>query len=205
VLFSALEEIARVVRVPISADVEGGYAADPRSAAEVVLGAIAAGAVGINLEDGDGGPDLLCAKIAAIRDAAGKAGVDVFVNARTDVYLRRLVPGERRLDETLARIERYRAAGADGLFVPFALEPDAIRAFAAAADPLPLNVLAAPGLPDAAALRALGVRRLSAGSGIAKLALGATERHARDFLAHGRWDDLAGDGPDYASLNALFA
>jgi 2-methylisocitrate lyase-like PEP mutase family enzyme len=202
-LVAALREIARVISVPLSADVEAGYADEPAAVAETVMAVVGAGAVGINLEDAGGPPDLLCAKIEAIRAAAAAAGADVFVNARTDVYLRRLVPPERMQGETLARIARYRAAGADGIFVPRASAPDALRALVAAADPLPLNVLAGPGVPAAAELRALGVRRLSAGSGIARLALGTTAGIARRFLAEGRSEDLEGEGPEYAAMNAL--
>jgi 2-methylisocitrate lyase-like PEP mutase family enzyme len=115
VLIAALREITRVARVPVSADVEAGYADAPGAVADLVVAAAEAGAVGINLEDGSGSPDVLCAKIEAVRAATARAGVDVFVNARADVYLRSLVAPEQCLDETRARIARYRAAGADGI------------------------------------------------------------------------------------------
>jgi 2-methylisocitrate lyase-like PEP mutase family enzyme len=76
VLAAAVAEIARVIRVPLSADVEAGYSDDPRAVAETVAAVIGAGAVGINLEDGAGTPDLLCAKIEAVKAAAARAGVD---------------------------------------------------------------------------------------------------------------------------------
>src|SRR5207245_1165539 len=83
---------ARVLSVPLTVDMEGGYSADPRAVGETVSAVIGGGAVGINLEDGGASPDLLCAKITAAKAAALHAGVDLFVNARTDVYLRRLAP-----------------------------------------------------------------------------------------------------------------
>ena len=95
-----------------------------------------------------------------------RLGVELFVNARTDVYLKNLVPAERRLEETLARAGGYRAAGADGIFVPGVTDPSEIRTIASEVG-LPLNVLARAGLPPASELARLGVRRLSAGSGIA--------------------------------------
>src|SRR5439155_1375606 len=94
-----------------------------------------AGAVGINLEDGTGAPDLLCAKIEAVKRVAARAGVDLFVNARTDVYLKKLEPPERALEATLARAARYRAAGCDGVFVPLIQDAADIRAVVAAIPP----------------------------------------------------------------------
>src|SRR5262249_56856965 len=123
----------------------------------------AGGAVGINIEDGSGPPELLCAKVAAARAAATRAGVDLFVNARTDVYLRGLVPRAQAIGETVARGRRYQAAGADGLFVPGLVDPDAIRTIASDVT-LPLNVMVSRGLPPIAELARLGARRGSAGA-----------------------------------------
>src|SRR5262245_6763284 len=175
VLAAALREIARVISVPLSVDVEGGYSSDPLAVGEPGRGVLEAGAVrihleagavGINLEDGSAPPELLCRKIEAARTAAAKAGVDLFVNARCDVYLRRLVPAEGAVAAALERGRRYHAAGCDGLFVPGVHEPAAIRAIARGLPELPLNVLWLAGLPPLAELPALGVRRLSAGSAL---------------------------------------
>ena len=204
VLAAAVAEIARVIRVPLSADVEAGYSDDPRAVAETVAAVIGAGAVGINLEDGAGTPDLLCAKIEAVKAAAAKAGVDLFVNARTDVFLKRLVPPERAVDETIERAKRYRAAGCDGIFVPALAEPAAIRAVVAGVAPLPANVMAYPGLPAAAGLRELGVRRLSAGAAVASAALGRARSRARAFLADGVSEALFDESVEYGPTNALF-
>ena len=204
VLAAAVAEIARVIRVPLSADVEAGYSDDPPAVAETVTAVIGAGAVGINLEDGAGTPDLLCAKIEAVKAAAAKAGVDLFVNARTDVYLKRLAPPERAVEATIERARRYRAAGCDGIFVPALAEPAAIRAIVAGVAPLPLNVMAYPGLPDAAGLRELGVRRLSAGAAVASAALGRARSRARAFLADGVSEALFDESVEYGPTNALF-
>src|SRR5687767_8449868 len=115
-LVATIADIVRVIRVPLTVDVEGGYSDDPAAVAETVAGLIDVGAVGINLEDGGGDPELLCAKIEHIKRASARLGVALFVNTRTDMYLRGLAPPERRVEETLARAARYRAAGADGLF-----------------------------------------------------------------------------------------
>lgn len=195
-------EIARVVAVPVSADIEGGYSSDPAEVGEAVAAVIDSGAVGINLEDGTGGPDLLCAKVEQAKGAGVRLAVDLFVNARVDVYLRNLVSAERRQDETLARAERYRAAGADGIFVPGVTDASEIRAIASAVR-LPLNVLARPGLPPASELEALGVRRLSAGSWLASAAFERTAVRASEFLRAGASEPLAKGTMPYAEINAL--
>jgi len=202
ILVATVAEIARVIRIPLSVDVEGGYSTDPAVAAEAVAAVIDAGGVGINIEDGDGSPDLLCAKIERIRSVAARKGVELFINARTDVYLFELEPEERRLAATLARAARYRGAGADGIFVPGVIDAKEIAELAKGVG-LPLNVLTRPGLPDGATLLRLGVRRLSAGSGIAqRLWLEATAL-AREFLETGRSDPLFAAGMPYGDINGL--
>ena len=202
VLVTAIAEITRVLSVPLSADVEGGYSADPRAVGEMIVAVIDAGAVGVNLEDGGGSPDLLCAKIEAAKTAAQRAGVDLFVNARTDVYLRALVPPDRAVAESIERGRRYQAAGCDGLFVPKVVAEGEIRAIAAAT-PLPLNVLVMPGLASVPALQGLGVRRVSAGSAIAQTAYGYAHRAAREFLEQGTYDAMSETRADYGEMNAL--
>ena len=202
-LLHAVGGIARVVTVPLTVDVEGGYSDDPAIVADTVLRVVRAGAAGINLEDGAGDPDLLAAKIRAIREACVAQGMDVFINARTDVYLRGLAPDEQRVDETLARATVYRQAGADGLFVPGLVDVDAMRAIAAACG-LPLNVMLRPALHDLAALQALGVRRVSTGSALAESMYGRLSAQVDEFL-HADTTSL----PDpqamgYGALNALF-
>lgn len=203
-LAATIGEIARLVKVPISVDVEGGYSADPGGVADTVAAVIDAGGVGINVEDGTGDPDLLVGKIERSKATGLRLGVDVFVNARTDVYLRNLVPADRRLEETLARADRYRAAGADGIFVPGVTDPEEIRRIASGVT-LPLNVLARTRLPDAAALEALGVRRLSAGSGIAGAAFGRIASLAAEFLKTGASNPLSKGAMPYVEINALMA
>lgn len=203
-LVATVAGIARVVSAPLTVDIEGGYSSDAAAVGDVVAGVIDAGAVGINIEDGAGAPDLLCAKIESAKRSGARLGVDLFVNARTDVYLRGLAPEDRRVDETLARAERYRGAGADGIFVPGLADAAEIRAVASAVG-LPLNVLARPGLPSASELEALGVRRLSAGSGIAQAVFGRMASLAGDFLRGGASEPLTDGAMPYAEINALVA
>jgi 2-methylisocitrate lyase-like PEP mutase family enzyme len=205
VLAHAVAEIARVIKVPLSVDFEAGYSADLTKVGERIAPVLDAGAVGINLEDGTESPDLLCAKIGAIKSAAQKKGVDLYVNARTDVYLKRLalVPPERALEEAVARGRKYLAAGADGLFVPALTDRDAIRTIAREI-PVPLNVMIAPGLAPVAELQSLGVRRVSAGSAIAQSSFDLVKRATLQLLKEGRYDVLGERGLTHLDLNKLF-
>jgi 2-methylisocitrate lyase-like PEP mutase family enzyme len=191
VLLEVVKSIHRVISVPLTVDAEGGYSNDPATVAENILQIVEAGAVGINLEDGAASVELTCAKITNIRKRLAAAGQEVFINLRTDVYLRELVPAPQRLEETLRRATLYREAGADGLFVPLAASPEDIRALVA--QPLPLNLMAIPGLPAAAELQALGVRRLSAGIAVWTAALGEAMRLGKDFVERGDSSALFSD------------
>jgi len=191
--------ITRVVKVPLSVDFEAGYSDDPAQAAENLKPILDAGAVGINIEDGGDPPSLLAAKIERIKRAGA-----VFVNARTDVYLRGLAAEEKRVEETLERARIYREAGADGLFVPALIAREQIEAVTAGAE-LPVNLLAWGGLAPVKDLAAWGVRRLSAGSGIAQVLWGQAATLAKDFLEHGRSETIAGGALSYADIQKLFA
>ncbi len=196
--------VAVATDLPVTIDIEGGYSDEPARVGELVTALLEAGAVGINIEDGDKDPALLCAKIAAARAAAGSAAVDLFINARIDVWLRGLAPADQRVAETLARAARYRAAGASGLFAPGVTDAGEIAALVAGTD-MPLNVLAWTGLPDADRLQALGVRRFSAGSAISEAMHGQVLGMMREFLASGRVELGAGKPASYGEVQALMA
>ncbi len=203
-LIQTLENIARVLSVPLTADIEGGYSDDPATVGETVARVIGAGAVGINLEDGGSAPDLHARKVEAARAAAVKAGVDLFINARTDVYLRGLAQGEAAVAEVLKRGKLYADAGASGLFAPVVKNPDEIAALAKGTS-LPLNVMSMPGVPDAAALAALGARRLSAGTGPSRVAWSAMSKAATAWIVTGDNDALGAADKDAGNYNKLFA
>ena len=199
-----LGALARMVRAagttPVSADCEAGFSDTPAGAAAFVRRVVEAGAAGINIEDGSDAPELLADKIAAIRAAVGP---DLFINARCDLWLRGIGPSEGRLEAAEARAALYRSAGADGLFMPGVTDPETIRVLVGWG--LPLNLLARPGLADAAGLEALGVRRLSAGSNIAAAAYQTADTLTRGFLADGRSEAQIAAAMDYGALNALMA
>ncbi|WP_053233582.1 isocitrate lyase/PEP mutase family protein [Sandaracinus amylolyticus] len=199
VLVSTVREIVRAVRIPVSVDVERGYGNVP----ELIDAVIDAGAIGINLEDGSDAPDVLARKIDAAREVAARRGVELFVNARTDVYLRGLVPSDHAVDEVIRRGTAYVAAGCDGLFVPRLVDAAHIAAIAAAAR-APLNVLAMPERAPMSELHALGVRRVSVGTGLAQAALATVRRATTELLGH-RTSAMFAERIPVPELNALFA
>jgi 2-methylisocitrate lyase-like PEP mutase family enzyme len=202
-LVATVSEIARVIRVPLSVDMEAGYADELAAIADNAEALASAGAVGINLEDGTNPPEVLCERIAATKRGAARAGVDLFVNARCDVYLKALTTPERALEESISRGLRYRDAGADGFFLPALVDPAGIRQVVASV-PLPLNVLVRAGLPRVSELAALGVRRVSAGSGISSAVHGLTRRAVRQFLDTGTYDAMLDGAIPHGELNGLF-
>jgi 2-methylisocitrate lyase-like PEP mutase family enzyme len=202
-LIAAIREIARVIRVPLTVDIEAGYSDDPDAVARLVTRILAVGVVGINIEDGAGPPELLCKKIAAIRDQVAHSGFDLFINARTDVYLRGVASAEAAIEEIISRSSRYRAAGCDGLFVPGLSAVDAMAMISTAIAPMPLNIMAVPNLPSMDTLQKNGVRRLSAGSSIAQAALGRTSQLVSGFLA-GALAEMFKVSADYGAVNRLF-
>ncbi|MYS85209.1 isocitrate lyase/PEP mutase family protein [Embleya scabrispora] len=210
----ALELVARVVAavdVPVTADIESGFGDDPEGVAETIRGVLAAGAVGVNLEDAlhAGSVPLRTIadqgeRIAAARAAADAAGVPLFINARVDTYLRGIGDDDaERLRETLDRATAYLAAGADGIFVPGVTDPTTVAGLAEAL-PAPLNVLVGPGAPTVAELGKLGVARVSLGSAIAEAAYAVVRRSARELFETGTYTTLT-DAIPYGDLNALLA
>ena len=203
-LVAAASRMVRVLSVPLSVDIENGYSDHPREVADLVKRLVDLGVAGINIEDGPDEVSLLAAKIEAIRGAVSKAGTDLFLNVRSDVFLARLVAESKRVEESIARGKVYAASGGDGLFLPGIVETRDIEAIVEDVK-LPLNVMALPGLVDAAALGKLGVRRLSAGSGIAQIRWGRGALLARDFLESGDSAALSEGSMPYSQLQALFS
>jgi 2-methylisocitrate lyase-like PEP mutase family enzyme len=202
-LIAAISDMARVIRAPLTVDIEAGYSDDPAAVARLVARVLSVGAVGINIEDGEGSPDLLCKKVSAIRDHVARSGADLFINTRTDVYLRGVARGEAATEEVIQRASRYRAAGCDGLFVPGLSSADAMAAISAAIDPVPLNIMAVPKLASMDTLRKSGVRRLSAGSSIAQAAIGRTSHLVSSFLT-GSMSEMFDSAANYTAVNRLF-
>ncbi|WP_369263358.1 isocitrate lyase/phosphoenolpyruvate mutase family protein [Streptomyces sp. R35] len=179
----------------LSVDAEDGFSQDPYQVAEFARELAAAGAVGINLEDGLGSAALHAAKIAAVKAAVP----DLFVNARTDTHW--LGDGDKDERETLRRLDAYQQAGADGVFVPGLTDPSRITALLKTLD-VPLNILYSPSGPTVAHLGDLGVSRISLGSLLYRRALGAVLEAVADIRG-GR--SPQGTVPSYDEVQALSA
>jgi 2-methylisocitrate lyase-like PEP mutase family enzyme len=209
-MMRTVERIANAVDVPVTADVEAGYGHAPDDVALTVESVIAAGAVGINLEDSRAPGEPLFAvdeqadRIRAARTAAAAHGVpDLVINARTDVHLFQVGDPDDRPGEVRRRANAYAAAGADCLFVPGLLDLAALEALVAAS-PLPINAMAVAGGPTVAALAAAGVRRISVGSALAQAAYTVAQRAASELLTSGTY--TAGEGAmSFQDLDSQFA
>lgn len=141
-------------------------------------------------------------RVAAARAAADAAGIRLYINARTDVYLRGVGEPAGRVRHVLDRAEAYLAAGADGIFVPGLLDPQSLATLVKELG-APLNVLSGHGGPPVRDLAELGVARVSLGSGVAQAAYGLVRRAAAEVLSEGTYETLAGDLP-YPELQAIF-
>jgi 2-methylisocitrate lyase-like PEP mutase family enzyme len=211
-LVRVVAAICRVVRVPVSVDVERGFAAGAAEVAANVSALMDAGAVGVNIEDGFdpaagalGPAGVVSERIAAIRAMAGARGVPLFINARTDVFFLPAGHPQRRLEEAAIRLRDYARAGADGAFAPGLIDMGGITKLAGAIA-LPLNVYAGyAGVPPVADLAAAGARRISVGCGPLQGLLGRAEAMAREILERGRYDSMLRDALDASSVNGLFS
>lgn len=207
-MLRAVAQIAGAVYVPVTADVEAGYGNKPEDAARTARGVVEAGAVGMNFEDASGDAEhplielpLQVEKIRAIRETCERMGVPLVLNARTDVYLLQVGEPARRYDQTVRRLSAFRDAGADCVFVPGVRDAETIRRLVADLA-CPVNILAGPGSPSVAELAALGVKRISLGSGPMRAAMGLLRRLAAELQAQGTYTNLDG-APSHAEMNAL--
>jgi len=208
-MLARVGRIVRAVEAPVTADVEAGYGSRPEDAARTAAEVIQAGAVGINLEDGTLDPGrplvdrlLQVEKIRAVREAAQKKGVELVLNARTDVYLREFAPPESRYGEAMLRARAYRDAGADCIFVPGLRDPDTISRLVRELE-CPVNILAGPGVPSVPELEKLGVARVSLGSGAMRATLGLLRQIAEELKHSGTYRALE-NAPSHAEVSQLF-
>ncbi|MCU1297166.1 MAG: hypothetical protein JWO91_1444, partial [Acidobacteriaceae bacterium] len=208
-MLEVVARIASAVKIPVTADVEAGYGDRPEDAAITARGAIAAGAVGMNLEDATNDPRnplvplaLQLEKIAAVREEAISSKVSIILNARTDTYLLQVGPPEKRYNETLHRLNAFRDAGADCVFVPGLRDTETIQRLVGELR-CPLNILAGPGSPSVPELGKLGVARVSLGSAPMRATLGLLRKVAQELKTAGTYRSLE-DAPSHAEVNKLF-
>ena len=210
-MIAAIARIARVVTVPVSADIESGFAHDTREIADTVRRVIDAGAVEINLEDQvhDGSRslydlDVAVDRVSAAREAANSAGVPIVINARTDVYLLGIGEPDTRFEHAIRRANAYHKAGADCLFLPAVSRRADIERIVPALDG-PLNLLAFPGIPALADLERLGVARLSVGTRLTLNAMSSLKKTVAELLSAGTYQSTLEATTTYADANRLMA
>ena len=207
VMIAHVAAIASATGLPVSADLENGYGDDAEAVAETIRRAAAAGAVGGSIEDATGRPadplyeiGLAAERIAAAAEIVRGLDVPFTLTARAENYL----VGRPDLNDTIARLQAYQSAGADVLYAPGLTNPDDIAAVVRSLA-RPVNVLA--GLTGAkltlADLSALGVRRVSVGSLLSRVALGAFLGAAAEMQQHGTFPAVE-DAVPYADLNEMF-
>jgi 2-methylisocitrate lyase-like PEP mutase family enzyme len=206
----ALKRIVAATGLPVTADIETGYAGSGGDYAagllrDSVLAVLDSGAIGVNFEDSGDQPltavDEQCRRLDLIRETAASAGVELFINARTDTYLSGNYQ-EQAFEETIRRAEAYLTAGANGIFVPGVTDLHVLhelsRGIAA-----PLNALAGLGAPSVGELYDVGVQRISIGGSTAKAAYAKVSKVAAGVLGGGNWSELAG-ARSHAAMDALF-
>jgi 2-methylisocitrate lyase-like PEP mutase family enzyme len=201
--------IARAVEIPVTADLEAGYGTTIKDMIETVKAAIAAGVVGMNLEDVTGDDEsslvdlpLQLEKIRAICDTAKSLGVPFVLNARTDIYLMPIGPEATRFERTVERLRAYRDAGASCLFAPCLYDGETIAKLVKAVE-VPVNILANPACPPIGELEKIGVARVSTGSGIMRATLGLVRRIAKDMLESRSCETMFAGAIPHAELNRL--
>jgi len=209
-MLAVVRRIAEAVDVPITADVEAGFGSTPEAVADTAREVIAAGAMGMNLEDGDEGrPDFLVDLarqkeiIRAVLEVGKGVGISFVLNARTDIFLYGIGPAETRLARAIERLNAYREAGAQSLFAPGVKDKETIAQLARGLTG-PLNILATVGTPPVAELQRLGVARVSVGSGPMRATLGFLGRMARQLHDEGAFTLMTEGTIPYADVNRLF-
>jgi 2-methylisocitrate lyase-like PEP mutase family enzyme len=207
-MLARIGRIARAVQVPVTADIEAGYGSSPEDAARTTRELIQSGVVGMNLEDGSDDPyrplidlQLAIEKVRAARQAAVEMRAQIWINARTDVYLQPGGDPDANYSEALRRLIAFREAAADSVFAPGLKDAETIRRLVSAVE-CPLNILALPGTPSIPELEKLGVRRVSVGSGPMRATLSLLRRIAEELKTSGTYSAMGGAVP-HAEMNKL--
>jgi methylisocitrate lyase len=190
-----LELVASAVGVPVNADFEGGYAADPDGVYANVSRAVATGIAGLSIEDSTGevadplfSLELAVERIQAARQAIDDSGTGVLLTGRSEGF----VVGRPDIEDTVRRLQAYAEAGADCLYAPRISEIEHVRAVVAAAAPKPVNLLANAPFITVAEAAELGVRRISVGGTLARVAWGAVLDAAREIAGSGTFTHFQG-------------
>jgi 2-methylisocitrate lyase-like PEP mutase family enzyme len=198
-MLAVVARIARSVRIPVTADVEAGY----DDAVETARQVWAAGAVGMNLEDSIEDNSLigLETQVSTIRGIRA-ATPEMVLNARTDTFANAIGETDTRFDRAVERLNAYRDAGADCLFVPGVRDRSTIARLVKAVRG-PVNILGGAGTPNVPELEELGVARVSVGSGPMRATLGLVERIARELREQGSYASITEGAIAYPDVNQM--
>jgi len=198
-MLDVIERIASSVAVPMTADIERGYAEQPDEVAENIRRVMHAGAVGINFEDSsfEGGPlqpiDFQCERIQAIRNMADKEGVPLVINARIDVFMRRGdISRSEKIAETISRGKAYLDAGADCLYPIGPGDVETLKRIREETE-APINVYASQLAASMKELEAIGISRLSLGPGLIRASLTTMRNVAQGLLDYAPYDSFSAD------------
>lgn len=210
-MLHAITRITHAVTIPVTADIEAGYADTLAEIADTTTRVIATGAVGLNIEDTAKTPQTplydvrtQSAKIALIRRIAELSDVPLVINARTDAILHGTGDKKHNLEDAIARGNEYRKAGADCFFPVGAIDSETISEIVRRVN-YPVNILATKDVPPIAELRRLGVRRVSIGSGPQRATLGLVQRIANELREKGTYQNMLEGTPPLAEANKLVA
>jgi 2-methylisocitrate lyase-like PEP mutase family enzyme len=203
-----IADIVAAVELPINADFQAGYANEPEGVAANVRLCVETGVAGLSIEDATGRSEeplyelhLAVERIKAARAAIDASHADVLLTARAECYL---VDHPKPLQESIRRLEAYAEAGADVLYAPGPTDPKEIQAIVKAVSPKPVNVLMSSntGL-KIADLAAMGVRRVSVGSSLARTAWTGFIRAAKTIASEGSMEGFDGATP-FSELEDFF-
>ena len=194
-----LAEIVAATDVPVNADFEGGYADDPDGVARNVTRCCETGVAGLSIEDSTGNKEkplydipFAVERMKAARAAIDRAGGEVMLTGRAEGF----ISGVPDLDQMIARLKAYSDAGADCLYAPGIRTREQIEAVVKAVAPKPVNLLMPANLGFTVAdVAGMGVRRISVGGTLARVAWGAVIRSAKQMLDEGKFDDFATAAP----------
>ena len=199
-LLRLLKKITGSVYVPVTADIESGYADTNTGLQKNIELLIEAGVVGINFEDSDKKDNALfpiniqCERINLVKKVAAKTGTPLFINARTDVYIKGkdFESEEEKFNETVKRGKAYKDAGADCFFPILMTQKTAIQSLVTELN-FPINILAIAGVPNLKTLKEMGVARVSLGPGLLKIAIRAMKEIAEKLKNYEAIEEITGN------------
>ena len=208
-LFLAVKKIADSLTVPLSVDIESGFGRTESQLTDTVRRVVAAGGVGINIEDISNfesktlfAVETQVDRVRTVRRVSDSLGIPLVINARTDAYRYAVGDGPAGLEEAIRRTKAYSEAGADCLYPMGLAERDGITTFVQAANK-PVNIMARKGVPSISELERIGVRRLSLGPGSMYATMGLLRKIAQELKQNGTYESMLAGAITYGELNAL--